>query len=969
MALTRAVSDFKDSVKAATTTNITLAGGAPTTVDGISILVNDSILVRSQSDPTQNGLYRVTTLGTGANGTWTRRSDFNAANQISGGVLIFVEQGTANGNVFYYLPGGLGTVTVGSTALNFSNLYATIGGNISANIAAFLTTYQGALTANTFTGVAAYAATIGNTGTSLVGTLSTAAQTNITSVGTLGSLAVTGAVQGNTHTGVAVYAGTIGNSGATLVGTLNGAANGPHNGTVGATTPNTGAFTTLTTTGNITAGGNINITGNIVPSANVTYSLGTPTLRFKNLYLSGNTIDLDGTSISSTAAGALIVTSLVANAAIQGNTFAGIAVYGATIGNTGAALQGASIAVTGASTANTYTGIAVYGSTIGNTGATLTGTVSTATQNNITTMTGLTGFGTAGVTTTAAGNFTIVGNLAVQGNTSTIGSTDIVVQDSIINLHTYANLAPWTVNDGRDIGIKFHYYDNADKHAFLGRDNATGFLEFFANGTENASNVFTGTEFGTIKGGALIAANTTVSTSTATGALQVSGGAGVAGAVYANNFSGISVYAGTIGNTGATHTGSTFNATGAVTGNTFTGIAVYGNTIGNTNSTHVGVIGTNAQPFITSLGTLSSLASSGNVTLSNNQSLRFTTVGGSYVSLIQQNDDNFVLYSTNTSGNQRAIWSVFANSTTSLMSMAAGIGLSVNTISIASGGGIIWAANSAAYSSGGGGSGTPGGANTQVQFNDAGSFGGSSTFTFNKGSGLVTADSFAATNNGAGNNFKVGDDVWIGDINVSNTMGVKGQQDGTQGYIVFGSSNNTTYIGRSGTGPITVTGNLSATGNVGIGTTSPAATLHVVGNIYGYHNGAIGANTANTGAFTTVSAAGNVSLTSNSFWVIANNFATTAGSNGNIFLDPDGIGDVVLSTGTELVLLSSARANNVNTGTMVTAGGIGANGNVYVGGNVYTANRVGFTYTGNGTALAYTYYNLSSNSIDTVFGS
>jgi hypothetical protein len=145
--------------------------------------------------------------------------------------------------------------------------------------------------------------------------------------------------------------------------------------------------------------------------------------------------------------------------------------------------------------------------------------------------------------------------------------------------------------------------------------------------------------------------------------------------------------------------------------------------------------------------------------------------------------------------------------------------------------------------------------------------------------------------------------------------------------------------------------------------------LHVVGNIYGYYNGAIGANTANTGAFTTVSAAGNVSLTSNSFWVIANNFATTAGSNGNIFLDPDGIGDVVLSTATELVLLSSGRANNVNTGTMITAGGIGANGNVYVGGNVYTANRVGFTYTGNGTALAYTYYNLSSNSIDTVFGS
>ena len=54
MALTRAVSDFKDSVKAATTTNITLSEGAPTTVDGISLLANDSVLVKSQTDPTQN---------------------------------------------------------------------------------------------------------------------------------------------------------------------------------------------------------------------------------------------------------------------------------------------------------------------------------------------------------------------------------------------------------------------------------------------------------------------------------------------------------------------------------------------------------------------------------------------------------------------------------------------------------------------------------------------------------------------------------------------------------------------------------------------------------------------------------------------------------------------------------------------------------------------------------------------------
>jgi len=49
----------------------------------------------------------------------------------------------------------------------------------------------------------------------------------------------------------------------------------------------------------------------------------------------------------------------------------------------------------------------------------------------------------------------------------------------------------------------------------------------------------------------------------------------------------------------------------------------------------------------------------------NNSSLNFKTLNGNTVSFIQQNDDNFVFYTTNTSGGQRAAWSVFANSTTS----------------------------------------------------------------------------------------------------------------------------------------------------------------------------------------------------------------------------------------------------------------------------------------------------------------
>jgi hypothetical protein len=47
------------------------------------------------------------------------------------------------------------------------------------------------------------------------------------------------------------------------------------------------------------ASNTITVGGSIIPNANVAYDLGTTNLRFKDLYLSGNTIDLGGTTISS----------------------------------------------------------------------------------------------------------------------------------------------------------------------------------------------------------------------------------------------------------------------------------------------------------------------------------------------------------------------------------------------------------------------------------------------------------------------------------------------------------------------------------------------------------------------------------------------------------------------------------------------------------------------------------------------
>ena len=43
---------------------------------------------------------------------------------------------------------------------------------------------------------------------------------------------------------------------------------------------------------------NVNVTGNLLPTANVTYSLGSPTLQWKDLYVSSNTIYMGGTAVT-----------------------------------------------------------------------------------------------------------------------------------------------------------------------------------------------------------------------------------------------------------------------------------------------------------------------------------------------------------------------------------------------------------------------------------------------------------------------------------------------------------------------------------------------------------------------------------------------------------------------------------------------------------------------------------------------
>jgi len=143
-----------------------------------------------------------------------------------------------------------------------------------------------------------------------------------------------------------------------------------------------------------------------------------------------------------------------------------------------------------------------------------------------------------------------------------------------------------------------------------------------------------------IYGNATVDSNLVISgnyaaTSTTTGSLQLTGGAGITGNLYvggnlsiAGNTTFINtttitttdtiaaptINAGTIGNSGATFTGTSATLTGAVQANTHTGIAVYAGTIGNSGATLTGTLSTAAQTNITSVGTLTGLVSSANIT-------------------------------------------------------------------------------------------------------------------------------------------------------------------------------------------------------------------------------------------------------------------------------------------------------------------------------------------------------------------
>ena len=136
--------DVKASVKVATTANLTTnynnSAGTLTatsngaiTIDGVSLSVNDRVLVKDQTTQTQNGFYKVTTVGSGSAAfVLTRTPDANEASEITGGAFTFVEEGTANADNGYVATHN-GTPTLGTDNITFDQFSG--AGQISAGAA------------------------------------------------------------------------------------------------------------------------------------------------------------------------------------------------------------------------------------------------------------------------------------------------------------------------------------------------------------------------------------------------------------------------------------------------------------------------------------------------------------------------------------------------------------------------------------------------------------------------------------------------------------------------------------------------------------------------------------------------------------------------------------------------------------------------------------------------------------------
>ena len=221
-------------------------------LDGYTLLNGDRVLVKNEATQANNGIYTWATGGT----VLTRATDFDTAAEIASGDFTFVTYGTLYANTGWVQTNPV--TTVGTDSIVWSQF--TGAGTYTAGTGLTLAGTQFSIT-NTAVTAASYgsATQVGTFTVNAQGQLTLASNTTVTpAVGSITGLGTGVATALAVNVGSAgafvTFDGALGTPSSGTVTNLTGTASININGTVGATTPTTGNFTTVTATTGISGG-------------------------------------------------------------------------------------------------------------------------------------------------------------------------------------------------------------------------------------------------------------------------------------------------------------------------------------------------------------------------------------------------------------------------------------------------------------------------------------------------------------------------------------------------------------------------------------------------------------------------------------------------------------------------------------------------------------------------------------------
>ena len=116
-----AISGTYDNGTGGVGATLTYGSNGAISVDGQALILNDRVLVKNQSTGTQNGVYFVSTVGSGsAAAVLTRALDADSSADVTGGLFTFIEEGSTNADAGFVLSNVTGSATLGTDTLTFT---------------------------------------------------------------------------------------------------------------------------------------------------------------------------------------------------------------------------------------------------------------------------------------------------------------------------------------------------------------------------------------------------------------------------------------------------------------------------------------------------------------------------------------------------------------------------------------------------------------------------------------------------------------------------------------------------------------------------------------------------------------------------------------------------------------------------------------------------------------------------------